>query len=284
MHNMNNILVTHIQRFSLHDGPGIRTTVFLKGCAIRCPWCSNPENISSEIQEYKNGFTTDVYGKWYTSEVLFHECTKDKKFYVGSLLSSVDWLVNRYEDLAMLPGGITFSGGECLLQMPALVDICHMLHRENIHIAVETSLYVPLEKLKMSLTCIDLYYIDVKILSPQLCMEIEHANVNQFLANLDYVFNWTNDKGQHKPIVIRIPIIGTYTDSDEHLAQLEGLLMKYKDRILKIELIKEHNLAERKYRSLNLTPDYHGVDESVLFMFKRKLESTLGLPVEICKV
>ena len=280
----NKVLITNIQRFSLHDGPGIRTTVFFKGCSIRCPWCSNPENISTKIQEYNIGSLTGVYGKWYTIEELFKECIKDKAFYAGRLSSSSEWSVKCYEDFVTLPGGVTFSGGECLLQMPALMNVCDLLHQENVHIAVETSLYVPIENLKMSLSCIDLYYIDVKILSEHLCRKIENADVALFLSNLDYIFGWSNDKGLHKPIVIRIPIIGTYTDSDDHLDQLVKLLVKYKARILKIELIKEHNLAERKYRSLNLNHDYHGVDENVMSVYKHRLESALGLLVEICRV
>ena len=66
----NNILITNIQRFSLHDGPGIRTTVFLKGCAVHCPWCCNPENISSQIQVYRENGITNEFGKWYTAKEL----------------------------------------------------------------------------------------------------------------------------------------------------------------------------------------------------------------------
>lgn len=281
---MSDILVTNIQRFSLHDGPGIRTTVFLKGCSISCPWCSNPENILPKIQEYKIGEKTDVYGKWYTAEELLQACLKDRKFYGGNLLSLQDWGVDRFDELVLLPGGVTFSGGECLLQMPALIDLCESLHSENIHIAIETSLYAPIENLKMSLPYIDLFYVDIKILSPQLCKSVERADVNVFLSNLEYLLTWSNAKGQRKPVVIRIPVIGTYTDSDEHFSDVEELLMKYKERILKIELIKEHNLAESKYHSLNLVPDYHGVDDSKMHAFKLRLENALGLPVEICKV
>ncbi len=281
---MSGVLVTNIQRFSLHDGPGIRTTVFLKGCSICCPWCSNPENIIPKIQEYKVGARTNVYGKWYTAEELLQECLKDRKFYGGNLLSLKEWSVDRYDQLALLPGGVTFSGGESLLQMPAMTALCESLHNENIHIAIETSLYAPTENIEMSLPYIDLYYVDIKILSPQVCKSVEHADVNVFLSNFECLLSWSNDKGQHKPVVIRIPVIGTHTDSDEHFSDVIELLTKYKQRVLKIELIKEHNLAESKYQSLNLVPNYHGVDDSKMISFKVRLETTLGIPVEICKV
>ena len=76
------ILISNIQRFSLHDGPGIRTTVFLKGCTIHCPWCSNPENIRREIQKYQTE-TGEYkhYGEWMTVDALYQQVVKDAVFY-----------------------------------------------------------------------------------------------------------------------------------------------------------------------------------------------------------
>ena len=82
---MTTILVTNIQRFSLHDGPGIRTTVFLKGCSVCCPWCSNPENISFEKQPFVKKGIKGEYGKYLSTNDLIFECLKDKEFYEGKL-------------------------------------------------------------------------------------------------------------------------------------------------------------------------------------------------------
>ena len=75
-----NILLTNIQRFSLHDGPGIRTTVFLKGCSLRCPWCSNPENLKPHPEKYMKDGIDGIYGKYYSASELVKECLKDKNF------------------------------------------------------------------------------------------------------------------------------------------------------------------------------------------------------------
>ena len=111
------ILVTNIQRFSLHDGPGIRTTVFLKGCSLKCPWCANPENLKPYQEKYiKNGIIS-TYGKYMSCEEIYDEVIKDKNFYIEVSHS----MTNNY--LESLPGGITFSGGEALLQVEKIIPL-----------------------------------------------------------------------------------------------------------------------------------------------------------------
>ena len=84
------IYVTNVQRFSLHDGPGIRTTVFLKGCSLRCPWCSNPENLIYEPQKYIKDGIYGIYGRQYEIEELYSEIVKDINFYDGKKVSYVE--------------------------------------------------------------------------------------------------------------------------------------------------------------------------------------------------
>ena len=105
------ILISNIQRFSLHDGPGIRTTVFLKGCTLKCPWCANPENIlyKSEAYQTENG-RAGVYGQWTTSDELYGEVMKDAVFYAQG-------------------GGVTYSGGEPLMQARPLLPLMEKLKR-----------------------------------------------------------------------------------------------------------------------------------------------------------
>ena len=98
------MLITNIQRFSLHDGPGIRTTVFLKGCSIRCPWCSNPENLNGYPEKYNKNGIEGIYGKEYSCDEVYDEIMKDEVF---------------YED----DGGVTFSGGEALPQTVNLIQL-----------------------------------------------------------------------------------------------------------------------------------------------------------------
>lgn len=277
------ILVTNIQRFSLHDGPGIRTTVFLKGCCLCCPWCSNPENLSSQPQEYFKDGISGTYGCYYTSDELVRECLKDKNFYDGKLCCPAQWNINTADQIDLLPGGVTFSGGEALLQIKAVLPVITVLHENGIHVAVETCLFVPEENLITAIECIDFFYIDMKILDACKVKEIEKGNLELYLCNLHTLLTWKNRQGCIKPVVIRIPVIGTYTDDLLNRTLVHDLIAKYKEKIIKIELIKEHNLAESKYKSLNMEMSYHGVEDSLIEKYKQEL-GNLGIPVEICTI
>lgn len=279
----NRILLTNIQRFSLHDGPGIRTTIFLKGCPLRCPWCSNPENLVPIPQRYVKDGIKGCYGKFFNTEELIKECLKDKAFYIGKLADSALWAISNSKDIDLLPGGVTFSGGEALLQIDALIPVIIGLHNSGVHIAVETCLFVPEKNLQAALELVDLFYVDVKILDSGRCNEFEKGNLKCFLSNLDTLFAWRDRQGRNKPVIIRIPVIGSYTDTPANRNAVKMLLKKYKNSILKIELIKEHNLGESKYRSLGMQPDYHGVEDGLMELYKVELK-TLGILTEICSV
>lgn len=276
------LLITNIQRFSLKDGPGIRTTVFLKGCSLACPWCSNPENISPFQESFKKNGLNGIYGKFYTTDELTKECLKDKTFYEGTLPME-EWSVTESKQIDLLPGGVTFSGGEALLKMEALQPVCENLHREGVHIAVETCLFVPEFLVRLAASNIDLFYVDIKIMDKARCRKIEKGNLELYLRNLKTLFSWTDQNGNHKPVVIRIPVIGSYTDDTVNRENVKNLVSANKEKILKVELIKEHNLGESKYNSLGRTIDYHGVSDSIMEEYKNELNET-GIEIEICKI
>ena len=280
---MKKILLTNIQRFSLHDGPGIRTTVFLKGCSLHCPWCSNPENINPFQELYTKDGIQGTYGRYFDSEDLIGECLKDKVFYEGKLKNREEWCITSSRDINMLPGGVTFSGGEPLLQIEPLAPVIQSLHKSCVHIAIETCLFVPSDNLNLAINNIDFFYVDIKIMSSDRCKSIENGNIDIFLENLQTLLTWRDDFGRHKPTVIRIPVIGTYTDDSNNRELVYQLIRKYKDRILKIELIKEHNLGENKYKSLGKTLDYHGVEDRLMVEYKEEL-SAIGIETEICTI
>ena len=280
---MSQILLTNIQRFSLHDVPGIRTTVFLKGCSLRCPWCSNPENLIPELQEYIKDDLPGTYGKYYEPEALIKECLKDLAFYEGKLPSPDLWNISSAADIEKLPGGVTFSGGEALLQIEALVSVINALHERSVHVAVETCLFCSQSNIELAISHIDFFYVDMKILDSDRCKEVEHGNLSLYLSNLDKLLTWTDEQGRHKPVVIRIPVIGSYTDDQSNRRLVHDLISKYRESVLKIELIKEHNLGESNYRSLNMKMDYHGVDDELMEIYKDEL-SDIGILTEICKI
>lgn len=271
----NSVLLTNIQRFSLHDGPGIRTTVFLKGCSLRCPWCSNPENLSGVPQSYTKDGLNGVYGEYMAQDALAEICLKDKGFYGEK---SGSWDIKNAGEISSLPGGVTFSGGECLLQMERLIPVCEALHREGVHIAAETCLFIPAVQLAQAVCHIDLFYVDVKILDPERCRQVEHGDLELYLHNLDVLLH------SGRPVVIRIPVIGGQTDNGENRKAVLDLLKKYGKQIIKVELIREHNLGEPKYISLGMpVPEYKGVGDELLKKYRAEIV-TLGIPVEICSV
>ena len=140
--NRRSLVVTNIQRMCFHDGPGIRTTVFTKGCSVHCPWCSNPENISFEPEIYEKDGIQGIYGREYTAAELEYILLKDRDFWG--------------ED-----GGVTFSGGEALMQAEALADILIRLKELRVHIALETALFVQGENLQRVLPYIDYVIADL---------------------------------------------------------------------------------------------------------------------------
>ena len=296
----NKILLSNIQRFSLHDGPGIRTTVFLKGCSIHCPWCSNPENLTYAVQNYikkdKNGKIEEegIYGKWYTPDELYVEVIRDKVFYGNCSSTLYDSESSNYLD--SLPGGVTFSGGECMLQMKELKPLLERLNAssstdpERIHTAVETSLFCSSSQLSIALSHIDLFYIDVKIMDEAKCSNVLGGKIEIYKENLKRVL----DSG--KPVVLRVPVIGGYTDGKKNQWKVIELIKNCASysNLLDVEIIKEHNLGTNKYQSLidggnaiNM-PEYRGVDDSLMNKYKKEIEAGLlevgrRISVEICK-
>ena len=286
-----NILLTNIQRFSLHDGPGIRTTVFLKGCSIHCPWCSNPENLLHREQRYvkmdHNGKVEEkgTYGKWYSPDELYSEVIKDKAFYGSCNANSASYLDS-------LPGGVTFSGGECMLQMKELDPMLQRLNDEQIHTIVETSLFCSSVQLSIAIKHIDLFYVDIKVLNDDLCSSSLGGRIELYKNNLVTLLN------SGKPVVFRLPVIGGYTDSEENRKAVVELIeskAKSYSNLLKIEILKEHNLGTNKYQSLIdggneiMLPEYNGVSDELMGQYKIEIEEGLriigsSIPVEICKI
>ena len=218
-----NALITNIQHFCLQDGPGIRTTVFLKGCSLHCPWCSNPENIKNYAETYYEDDMKGIYGKYWSCEEIEREIIKDIYYYECE-------------------GGVTWSGGEPLLQFLELQPVLKRIKERNIHQAVETALFVPKECLEIALKYINLFIVDVKILNKEQCKMVLGGNVDSYLDNIQNLFY------HEKKVIFRIPMIENYTTDTRNIKYILEFLREYKP--YKVELLEGHNLAEKKYQSL----------------------------------
>lgn len=230
-----NLLVTNIQRMCMSDGPGIRTTVFLKGCNLHCPWCSNPENISFSPEKYWKNGREGVYGKSYTADALVKEVLKDKVFWGHD-------------------GGVTFSGGDPLMHVESLVPVLKELKGNGVHITFETALQMQAGNVRQSLTYGDLYIVDVKILTDELCREVLGGNVEAYYRNLEIL------KESAKEMLFRIPCCVEYTLQETNLERIEALLEKYPD--VPVEIFKIHSLGASKYESLHRkVPNWEDVSD-----------------------
>lgn len=242
-------LISNIQRFSLHDGPGIRTTIFFKGCNIHCPWCANPENICGKDDTYIEDGITKHWGKYYTEEELLDVILKDKCFYGDD-------------------GGVTFSGGEPLIFLSKAKLLCQRIKDEDINIALETSLFTNIFEFG-DISSFDQIYVDFKILIKKRCSEILGGCLDVFYNNLDLL---TKNIDVNK-IVVRIPIVKGITNTPDNIEEIKKVLDLY--HIKKVEIFNVHNLAISKYEKLNLP--FH-VYEQLSLMELKEIKAFIESP------
>ena len=258
---MNKAIFFDIQRNSFVDGPGIRTTVFFKGCNLRCAWCHNPESQSAKPQMmfYKDKCTgcgkcksvcphhleqcelcgkctlycpvdaRKVCGKEHTVDEVLKEVLKDKAFYETS------------------GGGVTFSGGECMLQIDFLAEILKKCKENGIHTAVDTAGHIPFESFEKILPYTDLFLYDIKIFDSQKHKQYVGVGNELILENLKKLFE------RKAKLWIRIPIIPDVNDSIEEIQKIKDFL-KTNGTPEKIELLPYHAMGENKYRAIGKEP------------------------------
>ncbi|AEE15731.1 4Fe-4S cluster-binding domain-containing protein [Treponema brennaborense] len=251
------IIISNIQRFCIHDGPGIRTTVFLKGCNIHCPWCANPENIAFTPQYYSSDNIQGLFGKYISANDLYMEILKDKPFYKTE-------------------GGVTFSGGEPLLQMEKLVPLMEKCKSSEIKLCAETSLFVSTHQIDIALSYLDTIIIDIKILDSSDCLSILGGHVDCYYNNVNRIMM------SSIPVIFRIPLINPYITNEKNIKAIISFLKN--KRYDKVELIKGHNLATKKYvllrKEMYRVPDLS--EEQLLFIKEKFIQNDIN--AEICKM
>ena len=259
--------VFDIRRFSTHDGNGIRTTVFLKGCPLKCAWCQNPEGISGQIQPVyfenkciqcgtclkiaKNGGVYLENGKIQLNRTrvddwpaIIDQCPSGA-IEMDSKLISVEELVDELmkdEVFFRKGGGVTLSGGEPLMQGEFAVQVLKSLQEKGVHTAIETALNVSTSIVENVVPYLDLIYADMKIAD-----EGEHrkyTGLSNVLIkqNIEYILTSENKE----KAIIRTPLIPYYTATEDNLAKIAEFLSGLYPQV-KYELLNYNPLAEAKY-------------------------------------
>ena len=238
--------IFEIKRFAVHDGDGIRTTVFFKGCPLRCVWCHNPEGLTAtpQIARYehkcigcgeckKEGFTpnnclgeaTVLYGKEVAVNELLPILLEDRDFYETS------------------EGGVTLSGGECLMQSDFCAELLMRLKENGIHTAVDTCGFVSKEALDKVIPYSDVFLYDVKAYDEDVHIKCTGVSNKRILENLIYLDSIGKD------IEIRIPYIPDFNDSQ--IEKIARFLAQLKN-ITKIRVLPYHDYTGSKYKALNI--------------------------------
>ncbi len=258
---MNKATIFDIERNSFVDGPGIRTTVFFKGCNLKCAWCHNPESQSfaPQMMFYKDKCTLcgkckqicpdnlekcdlcgkctiycplearKVCGKEYTPDEVLSEVIKDKAFYENS------------------GGGVTFSGGECMLQIDFLTEILKKCKENGIQTAVDTAGHIPFESFEKVLPFTDLFLYDLKIFDSQKHKEYVGVGNEVILENLKKLLKLG------AKVWIRIPVMADLNDSIEEMQEIKDFLFE-NGTPEKVELLPYHAMGENKYRAIGKEP------------------------------
>ena len=215
-----------VQRYSIHDGPGIRTSLFLKGCILRCRWCCNPESQEFAIQKMIVQGEEKIIGRDVTVEEMLQVVEKDRAYYYRS------------------GGGMTLSGGECLCQPEFARDLLRGAKERGIHTAIESMAGMPWENIQMVLPYLDLYLMDIKHTNPEKHKAFTGRSNERMLENA----RKTALSGMTR-LVIRVPVIPGFNDTVEEIQGIARFAATLPG-VDKIHLLPYHRLGQDKYTGL----------------------------------
>lgn len=294
--------VFDIQRFSIHDGPGIRTTVFMKGCPLRCLWCSNPESrdphpilITRDIKctscgecaavcpngaitIYSTGKRVIDWGICTQCLVCVDACRFQALSICGKYLSIGEILEEVLKDRPFYKnsgGGVTVSGGEPLSQWEFVCELCKAFKENQLHVALETSGFAPWKYFEKVLEYVDLVLYDVKHLDPVKHLEGTGVDNGLILENL-------RRAAKKAKIWVRMPLIAGYNDSPDHITNLVSLAKEIGAE--KISLLPYHEGGKSKCEQIGKiypipeakAPSEESIKEIQGLITKLGIEATIG--------
>jgi pyruvate formate lyase activating enzyme len=287
-------IVFNVQRFSIHDGPGIRTTVFLKGCNIKCAWCHNPESIMKRPQisidynlcnscgkcaeacpndvhkfdmEGRHQINTEACS---LSLACLKECPESAITVIGKEYTPMEVIELINEDRIYYEpsgGGVTFSGGEPTLQHDFLLSLLKLAKKEQLHVCLDTNGMITESHLLEISHYVDLFLFDFKHYDDLKHKEYTGVSNRQIFKNLEFL------NQLEKPIILRCPIIPGINDTSAHFEAIRLLKQKYNE-IREVELMPYHETGAGKWENLGYTytlSDVKAPKKEQVEVWKRKV-------------
>ncbi len=249
-----------IQRYSIHDGPGIRTIVFLKGCALRCRWCCNPESQEYDIQTMTVNGEPKVVGEDVTVREVMETVERDRQYYRRS------------------GGGLTLSGGESLLQPAFAGALLAEAKSRGIHTAMESMGFADWDVIREILPHLDLYLMDIKHTDPEKHREFTGKSNERMLENARKIA-----ASGLTDLVIRVPVVPTFNATPQEI----GDIARFADKlpgVKEIHLLPYHRLGEDKYAGLGREYLMSGIlppENEEMEMLKKTVENVSRLQCRI---
>lgn len=294
--------IFNIMKYSIHDGPGIRTTVFFKGCPLKCQWCHNPESqefgqelmyrpercagCGQCLEICPSGATISVEGKM---EYLREKCLTcgecctvchagvralvAQTMSVGEVMTEIEKDVVFYDESG---GGVTFSGGEAMMQPEFLLEILKSCREKEIHTAVETCGFVNLDSLQTISKHVDLFLYDIKLMDREKHQAVTGVPNELILSNL----RWLTE--HHPKVIVRVAIVPGVNDDEEAIRRMGEFVASLK-WVAEIHCLPYHKAGVDKYQRLGLEyclPDLQSPENKKMEEIVRKLEQ-FGITVKI---
>ena len=226
--------IFNIQRFSVHDGPGIRTIIFLKGCFLRCKWCCNPESQEYKIQTMISNGKEKIVGQDITVGKIIETVKRDMPYYRRS------------------GGGITLSGGECLCQPRFTEALLRECKENGINTAIETTGFAEYSVIEKILPYVDTVLMDIKHIDSQKHKEYTSQPNEQILENARKISE------NAKELIIRVPVIPGFNDSENEIKAIAEFARSLKG-VKRLHLLPYHNFGADKYKGLDRKYDMNEI-------------------------
>ena len=214
-----------IQRFSTHDGPGVRTIVFLKGCPLRCRWCCNPESQIYPIQEMKQKGKMKTVGRDVNVGEVLKEILCDRPYYRRS------------------GGGVTLSGGECMAQPDFAVALLEVCHQNGINTAIETTGFAEPAVVERFIPHVDTFLMDIKHINSRKHEEFTTRPNEKILQSARLIAN------KAKKLIIRVPVIPGFNDTEAEIGEIATFAASLPN-VNEIHLLPYHRMGQDKYEGL----------------------------------